>query len=541
MRRSMDYQIARLHKEHNTLAYVHKLPTELLVYIFRLSLVPLPDYCLIADFLPVSPHIMLDKLMIVCSIWKELVHNSPSLWSEIRSSDSKRLITKVLEKSKEHPLMVTLSGPVEEEERPGYYLNQEFIREAGKHIHRWRQADLCLWDGEDLVVEPLQTAAPALERMELLVLHDASTRTLDLFRGEAPRLEHISFQGIALRDWSSPIFAGLHHLSIVSPSVTQPSLQQVLGMLRSSPQLTFVRLSNFRGQSNEGHDGDATFPVVLQHLKSLALKDLPPTMLESLLAQIRIPRRCTVSIFCEYEDEQADFTLGSSIHHLLPGIDSNLLQGRAIKLSLGPSTFLCHGRHPSGYDDLSFHVYVTGMASAKPLRWLASTLGVDLMDKPVTVRLEGGSNLADEEVISGLRSLPYLTDLRVDEEVDNVERFIVALSRPTPVDGRSTWLLPQLQRLSINMMDLNPFSVLRMVEGRYGASSIAGSEHDLPQPFTRLKLRMVEDNVSKEIFRIIGRNNLVIGGEYGCYDDDDEEYEDEDLDLGDEPLDGAGF
>lgn len=181
------------------------------------------------------------------------------------------------------------------------FTSREFLRQVGSHIYRWRRVKISLLDPDDLAIETLETPAQALESLELCVLQDQSTKVVNLFSGDAPSLERIELQRIAVRDWGSPIFTGLRSLVIYMPSVVYPSLQQLVGILQRCPLLQVLKLTEFCGHGSSELDPDAErSSLVLQRLSDLELRGLPPATLESILSRLDIPQRFSVALTCHY-------------------------------------------------------------------------------------------------------------------------------------------------------------------------------------------------------------------------------------------------
>lgn len=536
VRRSLEDHVIRIRREHNALAFIHKLPTELLATIIHHYLLPKSNNPLDMDAFN-SQHQRYRRLEMLASVsrtWHAVVENTPSLWSEVRSWDRKGLVLKALRKSKEHPLVVDLLdvslgfGDSPAETRPGCFTGQEFLCEVGQYLHRWSRAHLSLSRQDLLTPGVLEESAPRLTSLHVMLPLIEPATSVDLFGGVAPALQDVSLHGIAVRDWSSPIFRGLRSLTIVGPAMVPPSVQQLVNMIRGSPLLEFIRFEYIRQHERTSVE-ENSIPVVLQHLRVLNLSGLPPVMLEIILNSIRVPATCKLQLGCKYVAAPTTFTLGHSLSHFLPGLNSLLLKCRRLELNLGRSSLSCW--ESSKIDSPDFRLFVNGMNPAKPLEWLLGALEEALGTLPVKVNLEDDFDLGDEEVTRRLWSMACVTEMEIYEETPSVERVFEALSEPVVTDGQGRWRFPRLRHLRVYpTTGFNPFSVLRMVESRYGITT--GTPNPvLPTPFYRLKLRELPKNVTAEIKRIVGGDKVMVGDIWDSdYDEDamDEDEEDSD-------------
>lgn len=406
---------------------------------------------------------------------------------------------------------------------------QEFLQLVGQHIHRWSHAKISLGRPESLLPQPLESPAPNLEKLELMMMMNEATTSIDLFAGLAPKLHSVNLHRIAVRNWDSPIFKGLRSLTIVGPPLIPPSLEQIMCMIRGSPLLEHLSLVYIREHGRTSLEDEGK-PVVLHHLRSLELNALPPPVLAILIRNIRIPTTCSVAIGCTYTDTPNHFTLGQSLTHILPAINSLLRHSKRISLYLGASRLICNAL--TNTIQSSFRLHVKGMDSVLPLAWVSDALRETLQGLPIKVELESDFDPA-EEVTSQLWRMESLEELEVAEDIQDTEWLFEALTQPVVTDTKATWRLPRLLNLHLQTTHINPFSALRMVESRYGVSP-GPLDAVRPVPFHRLKFRELPDNVAAEIRRIVGRKTLVVGDNWESDDGADEMEEDEGQESGEE-------
>ncbi|KAG9008688.1 hypothetical protein FRB93_006234 [Tulasnella sp. JGI-2019a] len=133
--------IAETSRRFNFQAPIHRLPDELLVKIFALTIV--------TDSLggPRLPQIV--RLGLASKNWHTIVYETPSLWAQISSRYSDRENKVAILRSKEHPLRVHYD--LHDYMTLGDTNEAKFVTSASREAHRWQSAEFDLRSARKLV------------------------------------------------------------------------------------------------------------------------------------------------------------------------------------------------------------------------------------------------------------------------------------------------------------------------------------------------------------------------------------------------------
>ncbi|KAG8917716.1 hypothetical protein FRC01_002268 [Tulasnella sp. 417] len=210
---ALNLEISALQSQRNRYASIHKLPVELLVYIFRLSLPPPED----GDWYVEN----LQDLLEVCKYWNSTIRLASSLWSVITSSHGPDWFALSLKKSgTTSPLHIFCNFLPQEEFAPVLQL-------IAPHIHRWETAEILMPETPE-GREYLSAPAPNLRRLDLSLPvpppeededeEELDYNPFDIFNGSADRLEEVKLTYTCI-PWDSPILRGLKsfHLKFCPP------------------------------------------------------------------------------------------------------------------------------------------------------------------------------------------------------------------------------------------------------------------------------------------------------------------------------------
>ncbi|KAG8917350.1 hypothetical protein FRC01_002506 [Tulasnella sp. 417] len=202
---ALNLEISALQSQRNIHASIHKLPVELLVRIFQLSL-PLPESG--------DPYIVsLCELRGVCKHWRSTINLTSSLWTVVTSTCGSDFLALSLQKlSNTYPLHINCRFWSQEECLP-------VLRQISPDIHRWETAILLMPETQE-GREYLSAPAPNLRRLELTVPlgprdgdegegeNQFNYNPFNIFNGSADRLEEVKVNMTCLL-WDSPILRGL--------------------------------------------------------------------------------------------------------------------------------------------------------------------------------------------------------------------------------------------------------------------------------------------------------------------------------------------
>ncbi|EMD39518.1 hypothetical protein CERSUDRAFT_80909 [Gelatoporia subvermispora B] len=224
---------------------VQRLPSELLASIFVNGVFDQGE----------EDAVLLANIMLACRYWREVAVGTPALWSRIfmgprRSLDRARL---KLERSKSFPLHICVDFSPQSEHRTvateTLMHAMDLLRSA---MWRWRSFQLSVPERPQAhaALSRCKEEAPLLEvfsvRIANSMQHDDRHpgQPLFLFAGRTPRLRSCAFNSYNF-GWDPRLASGLRVLKLSGYwNNAAPSLDDLLAILRASPQLEELALRN---------------------------------------------------------------------------------------------------------------------------------------------------------------------------------------------------------------------------------------------------------------------------------------------------------
>ncbi|RDB15007.1 hypothetical protein Hypma_005511 [Hypsizygus marmoreus] len=249
---------------HNTLSIISRLPVEILSSIFQ---------CSASFYRNTTGRSGIWIVSQVCSHWRHVALEDPSLWSWISLNRPGAEAPVMLQRSRMAPLRITcnfgFNGPV----YPGYsgqgpvlqfgtperlilYPSAPLLHATLARLSRIQELSIFEKQVNPLIsmgafLWRLANPAPFLET--LLIVYVPGPQNLHLgtpeiphniFLGQAPRLHTLFIQHVRLR-WDSPFLHTLTSLAVLSyPGAGQSSIGHVLSALENMPNLIQLRLSH---------------------------------------------------------------------------------------------------------------------------------------------------------------------------------------------------------------------------------------------------------------------------------------------------------
>ncbi|KIO28609.1 hypothetical protein M407DRAFT_229976 [Tulasnella calospora MUT 4182] len=199
---AVNLEVRAVKTQRNLHATIHKLPVELLVYIFQLALPSPKD----------GPHYIqsIDTLLRVCTRWTTIINGAPSLWTVVTPACGANYLAWTLAKlGSNYPLHIHCDFLSDGEFTP-------ILREISPHIHRWETAVIVLPQTEE-GRQYLSAPAPRLRRLHLSVpsgtrlAAEGDSQPFDIFNGSADWVEDVKLTATCL-PWNSSILRGLKSL-----------------------------------------------------------------------------------------------------------------------------------------------------------------------------------------------------------------------------------------------------------------------------------------------------------------------------------------
>jgi hypothetical protein len=195
----------------------------------------------------------------VCSRWRHLALETPTLWRELALDGRTELWTQHLARARGCTLDVRLAhAPFVPRRRRhrvapewGHSTVQWALHPALPYLSHWRSLSLCfgkatpfLWNA---ALSPLchpSALAPRLAAIELVYPANDDSKYFALFGGYAPRLRQATVSGVRLA-WDHGVFGNLTSLDYAHPpfTVNAAAVMEVLDILRISSRLENLSIS----------------------------------------------------------------------------------------------------------------------------------------------------------------------------------------------------------------------------------------------------------------------------------------------------------
>ncbi|KAG9028511.1 hypothetical protein FRB95_006372 [Tulasnella sp. JGI-2019a] len=480
-------------RHHNALSPISRLPSDLLVEIFALA--PEKGGPTQLSYGGRTEVLILATLVLVCHEWREIMHNAPSLWAHISSDDPPLANLEFLARSDQVPLHIFL-----DHHTPSHTARREFKTRIFQEFHRWKSVEMSDMSTE-LLKELEKRPAPLEEMLDIRGTMGWTTETPIIFCGNASRLRHLALRNIRI-PWGSNLFSHLTTLRLAYHQDYSPSVQQVVHILQSCPDLVTFDLY-LPPELNPGPIPSEALAVQLPRLERLSLS-VHPLITEHLLRQMRIS---SCKIFCVNDVEATGPALSSAMDHLIPSLTSILLAASRVGIDITPTTLEYEAIEKVDEDDEGegensskrISINATGdqfteSFALETFSWLLDNLPTLLISSPVSLNIrETDSSHAITHIIDQLSSV--ITNLNLG--LTDAQIIVSYLAEPFQVIiGGTTelrWPLPKLTNLSFEWCDdLEPEIILDCIQRRAGRGPFWGGRgeqrEELPARLTRLTL-----------------------------------------------------
>ncbi|KAG8975719.1 hypothetical protein FRC05_005237 [Tulasnella sp. 425] len=481
---------------------IQDLPIELLLSIFRLSFditTLRQDRC---------------RLSLVCRSWRDIVQESPYLWTEISGHDKIHYTETSLAKSKDLPIDI-------------YYLSTtgsqlpthltHFVYKVTPFLSRSRSISLItlsdMFHSFPRVFVALQSK-PALH-LESLVLkehpsqrwgHRPGDNPLQLPEMSAfPKLRRLEIDGMPCT--LSPRGLGLHNvLSLNLVDVIGVSAEQLLDVLRNSPSLESLEL----GRSPVTCPAHTTLtPIHLPHLTTLHLIFMPIPVSNFFLSTIHAPNCSKLSIssnFAQLPDR--DVVKGSlfttSTNHFTPILRTLLTRGRYKDIDITTSTggkteFLLQFHdwdrsYPASKTILRLDFGLNPTQIEETVRCLGDYLPKDVLEISIRLRMNSFEDLHVMKLLDSYTTITHLGFQLIGPSFGPIapNHILIHMSQHT----QSGWPLPNLEVFVYESLEDTEWyecqdeAMLDMLRRRHLSSSEGpDNERIRPRPIKRVRLR----------------------------------------------------
>ncbi|KAG9016064.1 hypothetical protein FRB90_003659 [Tulasnella sp. 427] len=245
------------------------------------------------------------KLGKVCSHWRDMIENTPRLWSRVTAEDPLGAIEKALIRSKDTSLEIQYDyhKPNKPRSRVPFITLGEYLQAVNPHVGRWRTVDIVCKDAAETMFHGLQLTAAISPRLESFSLTEYSPyvgRPITLFQGaNLPSLHQLTGFIAPLR-LDNTRLANLRRLTLHPLRHHEPSPSNVQSLLRGTPmleELVYAWRGFDQGLANGTISTSSGRPVVLNSLRKAWISTPSSSSALWISRCIRAPRCRDVNLF----------------------------------------------------------------------------------------------------------------------------------------------------------------------------------------------------------------------------------------------------
>ncbi|KAG8907827.1 hypothetical protein FRB99_002000 [Tulasnella sp. 403] len=501
----------------NGFSAFYRLPIEILVEIFRLSLS--------ADFGSRHYYPALAGLSRVCARWATIVNQTPSLWTSISREDREGVISRALVKSGGCPLYVfTGRSP----HARAYLSLGTFLEKVCPHAHRWRGADVTLGSGPPLIVQTFRlanVAAPQLRTLRIAFnLTGVIEGPLNLFRGRTERLQELNVVRVPL-NWNSTLLTGLRTLRL-SDITYGMDVNRLFKTLQQCPGLEDLSLREVRLELV--YPLELPERVELSSLRRLELAALSPSRTTTeLFSRVFTPEYHRFKLSCHWPTEATE--LMEAICRARSALNPVVSSARGIQIAINPSGL----GFTAGPMILKIDVHTDSPFGT--LEYLTATFGkamecvetiLSLKDDRIRDNHNGDDDDSDdddqesfsEKDFAIISRLPLITEIYVEYTNLDLSDLIHGLGSPDIVNGVKRLPLPNLRYLYLHQHNFELSELWDMLEQRYGVSAQEKQDEEtmmveLPIPFQSLEITGIywffNDPLFRKIEDLVGSEHVT--------------------------------
>ena len=284
----LEAAIRALKRHHNNLSSISKLPAEVLTRIFELLAFSKDNAA------EPKPHWI--GISHVCSQWRHIALECPTLWNHIQCSHHLRWVIEMLKRSKWPP--ITAEGRTS----CGAPAVDGAIIATLEQLPRIEHLTLTLrgWPKLKKIMSSLSGAAPLLHTFHI-TLDDSQAMLPDtIFSGPggAPQLRCLLLDGCTV-NWTSKFLHSLTHFTLIkAPTGCRLSVNELITNLGNMPQLESIHLSSVMVQPGDSELNASSSPSTL--LPFIARIHLEDNLMNCLafFAKVTYPNTAIVSVMC---------------------------------------------------------------------------------------------------------------------------------------------------------------------------------------------------------------------------------------------------
>lgn len=449
----------------------YHLPVELFTFILQLLFPDTDD-----SYRSKKAMAELYGLRLVSKSWKELVENTPTLWTYVTATDYPiPVIRDCLRRSKNYPLRITIFHfPILHDSPEAL---TPYLQLLQPHSSRWRSLSCTVWGELDPDNEHvrnfLESPAPILQSISASFNTQPLVPTINLAGGQAQNLKHLDLQSIIL-PWSSNLLSGLETFRLAAQD-TIP-VEEIINLFVKSPGLRRFELScqGTEGQNNQTAPVAPALDTIAHSLEEAVISTLP-RIASQILSRISMPRCRSLTLSTDFTtlDNGID-SLDDALAQFMPKIGDALNLGGRTTLTFFWDELKYEWRSSSKYDAFNFSLEISGVELEILIEWIRNlaTASGSRLELEVTLRtsdLRLAQRLGEWNEITKLTITSEYSEFYSYEE-DETTPLLDFLGNPKvdPIDGLSwSWTFPNLQELDLRPSGYGPMKVFNMFHRRY--------------------------------------------------------------------------
>ncbi|KAG8922827.1 hypothetical protein FRC01_013565 [Tulasnella sp. 417] len=487
-RQLSEYSV-KLNRRRNSLLPIYRLPVELLIDIF-LRVIDLIDWDMEQN----------RNIASVCKAWYDIIIQSPQFWHRINVSHDIETIKRIMRRNADGPFSIQF-----DKDSIGESKHEEVLTLLAPQSHRWQSI---MFQGRltDTIFKLISSPAPELTELFVYQWSGESQRKFELPEGKLIRRMDV---GLVSLPWSSPRLSTLRSIQIRNLNKDLPTLSELSTILSSSPELTWLRLSEWTETTPLQDDTPPKYLIRLPKLETLVLQSIQPRYVNHLLSHVH-STSCTCLQIDDVPSKHLQ-TFDAPLVHLMA---SSISSANSLHLDLDEAKLkLAISSTPEAHV-LDKWIY---WANRKPgievtiqlknlteMRVLAEAIaGMDLAkgkgedaERSISLTIAGrgsdpppettGETPADPEAqtpfpCEALGYLPLIKEIRCSNHF-NATPLLRYLGRPqTNFDDTVKWPCPKLSKLEVNPWESSADTMFEELKA-FGEARVGASRAGDPPP-----------------------------------------------------------
>lgn len=220
----------------------------------------------------------------VCQLWQTVIDGSPLFWTEVGLHRSTEELREILWHNPNGPLDVSWTPS-----NPGKFMNEageQRMAMISPESHRWRSLILAGRITDQVQAQLINVPTPRLVNFNIVRSY-VSVGEMPL-ASEGASLRELTLACCAV-DWESSRLRALRCLRLHRQEAKAPTVKQLHAILSASPNLEILDLAYWNYGSRDQPQNETLGTVFLPSLATLAVEEVPPIVLRTLLSCIQSP------------------------------------------------------------------------------------------------------------------------------------------------------------------------------------------------------------------------------------------------------------